>query len=109
MDTNGVTKDVSCSPWPETKEIQLHSCNYDELAGNWDWKELDSRMRSSDFARCETLCRKERENGCCYLSNALGCMWVPGGSSSKYKGHTSNAISVSCKRTGMNKIIVFGN
>ena len=101
--------DVSCSPWPETKEIQLHGCTYEELAGDWDRKELDPRMSSSDFASCETLCRKERENGCCYLSAEEGCLWVPGSSSVKYKGHTSNTISVSCKKIGTNKIIAFEN
>ena len=36
-------------------------------------------MAPHDTTNCAALCKKEDEDGCCYIDNKSGCWWYPGG------------------------------
>lgn len=76
---------ISCASWPRSIGF---GCSEGE------WKSLDSSLDRSDQARCEALCLKQNENGCCYLRNDIGCYWVPGGEAAG--GDTCNGKAGSC-------------
>ena len=88
------SSDVSCSAWPEP-QVQGYGCAGLGIARR---KELDAWMYSTDWASCQRLCTRERENGCCYLNTGAGCFWVPGGSSGTLDRDIS--VSVNCNRAG---------
>ena len=98
--------DVTCSSWPEGNgcagEGRPGDHGHNRNFGAWrDWVLLAPWMDNSDSAHCAKLCKKYRENGCCYLSTGDGCYWRPGGYSVKTKGDIG--ISVNCYRSGGNK------
>ena len=83
------------------QQDQSHGCvgaSMSEPGRYSDWKMLDPSMKSSDSARCERLCKREKENGCCYVKTGLGCHWRPGGYSAKVKSDIG--ISVNCNVAG---------
>ena len=41
-----------------------------------DWKPLSVQMDASHVEQCEILCRQQRENGCCFLEDGVGCYWL---------------------------------
>ena len=105
--------DVSCSPWTEGNDCVGEGRPGDhghiENWGEWhDWVPLDYTMDNSDYANCEKLCKRYRENGCCYLKTGDGCYWRPGGYSTKSKVD-NGAISVNCYRSGRNENTDFDN
>ena len=69
--------------------------------GEGNWKSLDGYKNSSQTESCERLCRQEYEDGCCYLSDEMGCMWVRNASSGFDDGqmHVVGA-AVTCQLTG---------
>ena len=41
-----------------------------------DWKPLSVQMDASHVKQCEILCMQQRENGCCFLEDGVGCYWL---------------------------------
>ena len=60
-----------CSTWPTSEAF---SCTED----GGGWKSLDNSLGTSQTSACQQLCVAEGENGCCYLSQNLGCYWKVG-------------------------------
>ena len=79
----------TCSDWPE-------SSNY-QCAGAYHSIRLESNMSSPDTARCEYLCRRKRQDGCCYLDfeSSVGCFWVDGGSARSGVNDTQR-LAITC-------------
>ena len=71
-------------------------------------------MSLSDTDRCEYLCQRKREDGCCYLGfemlyddvvseSSVGCFWVKGGSANS-KVNDTQALAITCVK-GRNNVI----
>ena len=71
-------------------------------------------MSLSDTARCEYLCQRKRQDGCCYLGfemfyddvvseSSVGCFWVQGGSADDRLNDTQ-ALAVTCVKGKTNAI-----
>ena len=107
---------MSCSSWQKGSTCAGEGRPGDHgLAdgfGEWhDWIQLDPFMRSTNWEQCEKLCKRYRENGCCYLASVFlfgGCFWNPGGYSIK-PGNDVTGMSADCYRSGRNKTIAFDN
>ena len=73
-------------------------------------------MSLSDTDRCEYLCQRKREDGCCYLGfemlyddvvseSSVGCFWVKGGSANSGVNDTQ-ALAITCVK-GKTTVIAF--
>ena len=62
----------SCSAWPQNPTF---GCK--KTVGSF--KLLDDTYRNYDSAMCEKLCLQEEENGCCFLNDQHGCLWLSNG------------------------------
>ena len=91
--------EIMCSSWPESRTFGCY--------GDGGWRLLDSSMTFSDSANCESLCRMEKEDGCCFLKRGTGCYWKSGGHSDSHPDAT--AISVTCGGSGKIQIVCFKN
>ena len=66
--------DVSaCAEWPESTNVACTA-----TGGSFPIP-LDYTMTLSDKIGCGSLCRQQRDMGCCHLSND-GCYWMTRGS-----------------------------
>ena len=57
-------------------------------------------MTLSDTTRCEYLCRRKRQDGCCYLGydvagSSVGCFWIKGVSPRSEENDTQ-IIAIAC-------------
>ena len=83
--------EITCAAWPSS---EVYGCTLDGK----DWKSLDKNLDSSQKSTCQKLCITQRENGCCYLSNSMGCWWKSGAKVSSVSG--DNGIAVKCSTSG---------
>ena len=86
----------TCSDWPDS--LNYH-CAKD---GAYNSISLGSNISLSDTARCESLCRRKREDGCCHLGfdvsrSSVGCFWVNGASATAAVNGTQG-LAVTCVR-----------
>ena len=72
-----------CSSWPDSPKF---GC----FGGN-DRKVFRGNFSLSDYATCESLCIKEKENGCCGMDNGK-CFWYK----DAITGINHSGISVAC-------------
>ena len=94
-------KDVSCSSWTlASKNNTCKAHDTDENGFEYDWKPLDRNLNVSQAETCALRCRQEKENGCCYLSTASGCYWMPNANVVTDSKNGHNAKVVECSFTG---------
>ena len=62
-----------CSFWPDPGSFGCRD--------GQKWKTLDNSINIYMTARCEALCIREKEKGCCLLDEMHGCHWKPGAKS----------------------------
>ena len=70
---NPVGELSTCAEWPESTNVACTT-----TGGSFPIP-LDYTMTLSDKTGCRSLCRQQREMGCCHLSND-GCYWMTRGS-----------------------------
>ena len=89
----------TCSDWPESFNYQ---CVKD---GAYNSVRLESNLSFSETARCEYLCRRKRQDGCCHLGydtseTSVGCYWVNGGSPRSGVNDTQR-VAITCVKGRM--------
>ena len=65
------------------------------------WKTLDNSLIIYMTERCEALCMREKEKGCCLLDEMHGSHWKPGAKSTHALSETATT-SVTCFGAAMN-------
>ena len=82
---------ISCAAWPsKLRKIACTSSGGDYIA-------LNRGTDISNTMECEKLCKRQKSNGCCYLSDTAGCYWKPGAISHRnYDGGGAESTTVTC-------------
>ena len=92
--------DVVCDPWPQTDGFTCQQdCTGSEDCADDPSTVLDSELDISMSSTCESLCRNQKQTGCCLLKNGIGCSWMPGGL--PIAVDEQNSISTFCSIQGI--------
>ena len=83
--------EISCAPWPS--KSSKNACT----SSGGDYIALNKGLDISKTMECEKLCKRQKSNGCCYLSDTAGCYWKPGAISHRnYDGGGAESTTVTC-------------